>query len=436
MTQEDSKNLKRYFENDPPSFFDELTEKEVDEVSIKLSSEVKDLWPYPNRDEAHPIVPRVIVESLNDPIVQAISNHFPSEIEKRKQANKESLTMDDRGIKTLINEKCYREAVALTSRLLTNYGQGTTASATMKHSTHSLQLWHTRLALLIKINELDIAKQEAEAFGQLSSPDLFYEHQSPQNFKSKYGSMASFSFRLLLAGELPLKLNKPHDALKNLLNILEVTEKIYNFFIELKKENEAEFWKDRKIRVQCLMINCAAYLKKFDLAHQLYESIRKLPNLNEKLRMTLASSWGRTFLLCGDIKSAEEKFKLCEAKANSHIVQTMIDQGLIAVAQNSYEEALQIFQKAHELEKENILILNNIAVCYLYTGRMHNAIKIYEQAINFNPKQSINEAVLLNCATLYELESNEAKKKKLDLLKLVSANRADLEVSIEACLKL
>lgn len=77
-----------------------------------------------------------------------------------------------------------------------------------------------------------------------------------------------------------------------------------------------------------------------------------------------------------------------------------------------------------------------MAVCFLYTGKMHEAIKLYEQAITQNPRKGINEALLLNCATLYELESNESKKKKIDLLKLVSANRADLEMSIESCLKL
>lgn len=77
-----------------------------------------------------------------------------------------------------------------------------------------------------------------------------------------------------------------------------------------------------------------------------------------------------------------------------------------------------------------------MAVCYLYNGKMHDAIALFEKAINLNPKKSINESLILNCATLYELESNESKKKKIDLLKVISANRADLEVSIESCLKL
>lgn len=208
----------------------------------------------------------------------------------------ESITADDRGVKKLIEDKCYRGAISLTGRLLTNYGQGfeQKGNTSLKHSAHSLQLWQTRLTLLIKINELEIAKQEAEAFGQLNNPDLFYEHKQPQAFKSKHGSLASFSFRLLLASELPLKLNKPSEALNNLLKMLEITDKIHRFFSDLEKFNEAEFWKERKLRVLSSMINCAMQLKNFDLAHQLYHEIKNLPNLSHETQFELISAWGRT----------------------------------------------------------------------------------------------------------------------------------------------
>lgn len=284
----------------------------------------------------------------------------------------ESITADDRGIKKLIEEKCYRGAIALTSRLLANYGQGfdQKGNTSFKHSTHSLQLWHTRLALLIKINELEIARHEAEPFGQLNNPDLFYEHRQPQVFKSKHGSMSSFSFRLLLAAELPMKLNRPTEALKNLLNMLEVTRKIHKFFADLEKPNEAEFWKERKLRVMSSMINCAMQLKNFDLAHQLFQEIKELPNLNNDIKFSVTSAWGRTFLLSGDIPSAETMFKQQEPKSNSENVHVLIDKGLVAVAQNDYEEAFQQFQKAHELEKDNILV-NFIARYQVYHLNFH-----------------------------------------------------------------
>ena len=84
MAQEESKNLQKYFENDPPSFFDDLAPKEgkfslkiawklkfenlnfsEESRSQKVSSEVRDLWPYPGKgDKYTPTVPLVTVESL------------------------------------------------------------------------------------------------------------------------------------------------------------------------------------------------------------------------------------------------------------------------------------------------------------------------------------------------------------------------------------
>lgn len=84
MAQEDSKNLKKYFENDPPSFFDELVNNgeqrsclktwETDNfwfvdpqktIISKVSPEVRDLWRYPAKGNTYfPLVPRVSVELL------------------------------------------------------------------------------------------------------------------------------------------------------------------------------------------------------------------------------------------------------------------------------------------------------------------------------------------------------------------------------------
>lgn len=71
MAQDETKNLQKYFENDPPSFFDDLTDKgndlitKVQEESLKVSPEVRDLWPYPSKaDKYTPTVPIVTTESL------------------------------------------------------------------------------------------------------------------------------------------------------------------------------------------------------------------------------------------------------------------------------------------------------------------------------------------------------------------------------------
>lgn len=59
---------------------------------------------------------------------------------------------------------------------MTIYGQGVgRAGHPSKHSPHSLQLWFTRIALLVKSKEFHFAQAEAEPFGQLDKPDLFYQ---------------------------------------------------------------------------------------------------------------------------------------------------------------------------------------------------------------------------------------------------------------------
>lgn len=70
----------------------------------------------------------------------------------------------------------FRAAINLTARLLTIYGQGRgRAGHPSKHSPHSLQLWFTRIAVLVKTKNFTVAQAEAEAFGQLDKPDIFYK---------------------------------------------------------------------------------------------------------------------------------------------------------------------------------------------------------------------------------------------------------------------
>lgn len=86
------------------------------------------------------------------------------------------VTEDVNGIKQLIAAGSLRAAVNLTLRCLTTYGQGFgRAGQLTRHTPHSLQLWFTRFALLIKLGEYDLCKREAEAFSLLERPDMFYD---------------------------------------------------------------------------------------------------------------------------------------------------------------------------------------------------------------------------------------------------------------------
>lgn len=108
------------------------------------------------------------------------------------------VTEDVNGIKQLIAAGSLRAAVNLTFRCLTTYGQGFGRSGQLtRHTPHSLQLWFTRFALLIKLGEYDLCKREAEAFSLLERPDMFYDVRELKKKNQNHIVQIGFYFILI-----------------------------------------------------------------------------------------------------------------------------------------------------------------------------------------------------------------------------------------------
>lgn len=117
----------------------------------------------------------------------------------------------------------------------------------------------------------------------------------------------------------------------------------------------------------------------------------------------------------------------------------MMDKGLRSVAQNDFEDALNFFQNALKSDPQDcyrLQLLNNIAVCQLYTGKLDQAIKTFEMAIDGGASSSLNEYLVVNLSTLYELQSSNAQDKKLQLLQKLNRQKGDLSLNLDYCLKL
>lgn len=181
-------------------------------------------------------------------------------------------------------------------------------------------------------------------------------------------------------------------------------------------------------------------MRDFSLADYLMEKLTTQPSLDTNARRAFYSAWGRIYLQCGDVFGAERKFsearRIRETSATHTDTRDFVDKGLIAVAQNDFKEAFIFFQKAHDMDRTSTLVLNNMGVCLLYSGKLKEAISMFEQAIGANTQTSLNKSILLNLCTLYELESSNDVSKKLALLKQINRYKADLNIDIEKCLKL
>nr|CAG4651727.1 EOG090X0439 [Triops cancriformis] len=374
----------------------------------------------------------VLIEELGDPVKDQVK-HFdgPAAAALRQVPTADSVSQDLHGIRYLVQANCYRAAVTLCGRLLTEWGQGAKmASHPSKHSPYSLQLWYTRLSLLVLTQQFSVAQSEAAAFGQLNTPDLFYEFY-PDTYPGLTGCMASFSFRLLLA-ELPQLNNNASQAMDNLSRILvTLREFISNLQKGIAEDGQkrssfdsADVWKDREIKVLSSMATISIASKDYTNAITLLNKIIDKSPTSPELHATL----GRCYLQNGDVRMAQKAFSqsslLRSAKAENK-VNAHVDAAYIAIAQNAYADACKQFESALKLDPDNPMLLNNMAVCMLYTGRMKDAVALLEEAIGRRPDLLLQESILLNVCTLYELESSLTVQRKLGMLRLVAQWKGD-----------
>ncbi|XP_044263196.1 trafficking protein particle complex subunit 12 [Tribolium madens] len=383
----------------------------------------------------------LLEEDLGDTIGEAVTLCLgEAEAAQRSILSESDVTQDERGLRELVQAGSYRAAINLTARLLTIYGQGRgRAGHPSKHSPHSLQLWFTRIALLVKIKAFGIAQSEAAPFGQLDKPDVFYQFY-PEMYGGRPGSIASFSFRLLLS-ELPMHCGKPNDSLTKLYSMKSTIKQMLDNLkqglsedgspieiSELDRTDSIRLWMGRETRVMHSIVNCALALKDYELAIVVME---ELCHRDGTARHMLYSALGRLRLQVGDVAGAETCFDEARAlRGNTTDLREYVDRGLLAVAQNSFDEAYVCFQQASTLDPTNVMILNNMGVCLLYGGHLKEAIKVLESAIESNPVHALHESLLLNLCTLYDMESSKGRMKKFALLRQISRYQADAPTTI------
>lgn len=82
----------------------------------------------------------------------------------------------------------------------------------------------------------------------------------PDAYNNRKGSMASFSFRLLIA-KLPLYLGSPKVALDRLTDMLFIAKDIQVFYAAQPNEKAEQFWIKREQTILHTLINCTLTVK-------------------------------------------------------------------------------------------------------------------------------------------------------------------------------
>jgi len=160
-----------------------------------------------------------------------------------------------------------------------------------------------------------------------------------------------------------------------------------------------------------------------------------LENSQELLsQISLLSLLGRIYLLSGNermafiINEKVEKLHLTlsdKEKQQTEIV-VMTNKALFNLACNNFKEALQIFESGLSLEPNNLILHNNTCISKLYSGNLSEAIKLLENTLQNDPKNNLEEVLVKNISTLYDLASENSQEKKKEILKLITKFSSDI----------
>lgn len=395
----------------------------------------------------------------DEPNVNAI-RRAPS-IELRSQSG------DD--LKKLINKGWYTCALNLTYRILSAAGFKNEETEAIL-SPYTAQIWLSRLALLVRTQNYELAEHEFATFNNMEAPNFYFEY-SPQRYPERAGSIIPFSLRLIHA-ELPSHLNRTNEALDRLYYLLAIIGRIQSNLEKGFREDGSisepdlvyrqaslNLWTARKIRVlsSCLSI----FLHKLDYQSAL-NIVRQLTHLCSDDQVVLrgfCSLLGRVHLQFGDLQTAKAFFDRSLSNAEFPLddkLQLLILQNfqnaLLSIGKGEYEEAKKLFETVLQLDPTNVAAANNLAICSLYVGRLSESIEALEdltttgltsQPINnldvlttaskntglftsfmFNTRCRrfcLHDVMVSNLAVLYEVESDLATLKKVSLLKKLVA---------------
>ena len=127
------------------------------------------------------------------------------------------------------------------------------------------------------------------------------------------------------------------------------------------------------------------------------------------------------------MKPAQQIFKQVETLTEEaeKVPLTHLNRGYVALTLDQFTTAIDHFQKVLDMDSGNVVAANNRAICLLYTCDLTRAISSLEEFIFKSPETNLNETLIFNLCTLYDLKSDNSPEKKKHILSLVGKYAPD-----------
>ncbi|KAI3834099.1 hypothetical protein MKW92_008827 [Papaver armeniacum] len=278
-------------------------------------------------------------------------------------------------------------------------------SLLQKPHEHLIYLCYNVLALT-KLRKFIEASEELDTLEDFESSQYKYETY-PQVYPNRFGSMVPFTLRWIHA-ELPMRLGNRGETLDRLYLLLDfVREKLRIKELE-KFDVSVENWRKREGFVINSISNHHLSNKEFGVCLKL---LKDLVNKNESDPLSL-SKLGYIQLQFGDLEGSKNSFNLIEnllKDRNYSLDEVKMknlvnrNKALIYLVGKDYISAVREYDECIERDATDVVAVNNKALCLMYLRDLTDSIKVLESALESIPTFALNETVVVNLCSMYEL---------------------------------
>ncbi|XP_052198057.1 uncharacterized protein LOC127804965 [Diospyros lotus] len=257
---------------------------------------------------------------------------------------------------------------------------------------------------LTKLRRFGDAAAELDSLDDdLNSPS--YQYQTyPQHYPNRSGSMVPFALRWLHA-ELPSKMGKRHETLDQLYTLLD--------FVRGKISNtgsvSAELWGKREGFVLNSIISHHLGQKEFGACLDLIKDLISRNGDVEKPDAVLFSKLGYIQMQFGDLEGAKVTFSKIEELVKERMGDVELhnlvsrNKALVYLVGKDYLSAVREYEECIERDGSDVVAINNKALCLMYLRELSSSISVLENALERVPTVALNEALVVNLCSMYEL---------------------------------
>lgn len=214
--------------------------------------------------------------------------------------------------------------------------------------------------------------------------------------------MVPFSLRWLHA-LLPIKLGNRQEGLDRFYLLLDFVREKLN---RNGNDESVKVWRKREVFVVNHIINQHLSNKELSVCIDLIDALISRGNLDP----VLLSKLGYVQMQIGDLDGANVSFGKVEKIASESVENesglrnlASRNKALVYLVGKDYLSAVREYDECIERDAMDYVAINNKAICLMYLRDLADSIKVLESSLERVPTVALNETLIVNLCSMYEL---------------------------------